>query len=66
MTESHALVLLGPWQPSGEGGVQAVPAANAPAPAAQVISVTVAADESRLASTLDAIDFSGLARALSR
>jgi hypothetical protein len=66
VTESHALILLGPWQPSGEGGVQAVPSANAPAPAAQVISVTVAADESRLASALGAIDFSALAQTLSR
>jgi hypothetical protein len=66
VSEGHALVLLGPWQPSGEGALQAVPAANAPAPAAQVISVTVAADESRLASTLDAIDFSVLAQTLPR
>lgn len=64
--DAHALVLLGPWQPRGDGGVQATPPANAPAPAAQVISVTVAADESRLASTLAAIDFSALAQTLSR
>jgi hypothetical protein len=66
VNEGHALVLLGPWQPSGEGGLQAVPSANAAAPAAQVMSVSVAADESRLASTLDAIDFRALAQALSR
>jgi hypothetical protein len=65
-SEAHALVLLGPWQPRGEGGVQATPPANAPAPAAQVIAVTVAADENRLASTLGAIDFAALAQALSR
>lgn len=66
VSEGHALVLLGPWQPRGDGSLQAVPPANAPPPSAQVISVAVSADESRLASTLDAIDLSGLAQALSR
>ena len=61
-----ALVLLGPWQPRGEGGLQAAPPVDAAAPAAQVISVTVIADESRLAATLDAIDFAALAQSLSR
>jgi hypothetical protein len=66
VTEGRALVLLGPWQPSSDGAVQAVPPANAPPPAAQAISVGVTADESRLDSTLDAIDFAALAQTLSR
>jgi hypothetical protein len=64
--EGHALVLLGSWQPKGEGGFQATPPPNAAPPAAQVMSVTVIADDSRLPSTLDAIDFHALAATLSR
>lgn len=66
VTEGRALVLLGPWQPSSDGAVQAVPPANASPPAAQAISVAVTADRDRLAATLDAIDFAAIAQTLSR
>ncbi len=62
--EAHALVLLGQWQPSSEGGLQAKLSPNAAAPAAQAISVRVVTDESRLSPTLDATDFNALASTL--
>jgi hypothetical protein len=64
--QGHALVLLGAWQPKDEGGFHAAPAIDAAAPAAQVMSVTVIADDSRLPSILGAIDFGALATTLSR
>jgi hypothetical protein len=64
--DAHALVLLGPWQPKSEGGFQAVPPPGAAAPAAQMIAVRVVADESRIGSVLESIDFSALAATLAR
>lgn len=62
--ESNALVLLGPWQPKGDGGFQAVPPAGAAAPSPQVISLRLIADESRISSMLGAIDFRTLSATL--
>lgn len=64
--DGHALVLLGPWQPKTEAGFQAVPPPGAAAPAAQMIAVRVVADESRIGSVLDSIDFTALAATLAR
>jgi len=63
--QGHALVLLGPWQPNTEGGFQAAPGVGASAPAAQVMSVTVIADDERVPWILGAIDFGALASTLS-
>lgn len=50
---------------AAEGGFDLVPRANVAARVAHGLSVRVRADENRLASMLDAIDWNGLAAALS-
>jgi hypothetical protein len=64
--ESRALVLFGQWRPASGGGLEAAPRADASAPAAHAISLRVIADTNRLASMLDAIDFKGIATALTK
>ena len=63
---SVLLVLLGPWQPNKDGGMQATPRAGAPAAAAQVISVRMSADPSRNSSVVDATDINAIAATLSK
>ncbi len=60
-----ALVLLGHWQVNGDAA-QPVPPANAAPTAAQVISVRITADESRIQSLLDSVNFETLAAPISR
>ena len=59
--EDMALVLLGQWKPMTQSRSVLVSRSNVAAPAAHTIAVRVVADASRLAPTLDAIDFNRLA-----
>jgi hypothetical protein len=60
VTDETALILFGQWQEAGNG-VGTVPRAGAAPTAAQALSVRVTADESRIESVLEGIDFEGLA-----
>lgn len=63
--DDHALVLMGRWKPASEGSFDLVPRANVAAWAAHGIAIQVRADENRLASMIDTIDWNDLATALS-
>ncbi len=60
-----ALILFGHWRADGEV-MEPVFRANAAPTAAQTISVSITADESRTGSVLDSIDFKTLAASVSR
>lgn len=64
--EDSALLLLGHWKPATPGGSELVRRANVAFPAAHGISIRVAADASRIASTIDAMKFRDLAQMLAR
>jgi hypothetical protein len=59
--QDQALVLFGQWKPMAESRTVLVARGNVAAPAVHGIAVRVTADGSRLAPTLDAIDFNRLA-----
>jgi hypothetical protein len=61
VTEDHALVLLGQWQSSTDGGWKRVRHANMPPTAAQVISIGVTADPDRIAGIIASINVKSLA-----
>lgn len=63
--DDNALVLMGKWKPAGEGSFDLVPRADVAAWAVHAISVQIRADENRLTSTIDAIDWDDLATAFS-
>jgi hypothetical protein len=63
--EETVLVLFGPWRANGEV-LEPVFRANAAPTAAQAVSVSITADESRIGSVLDSIDFKTLAASVSR
>lgn len=65
VSKEIALVLFGHWRADGEA-MEPVFRANAVPTAAQTISVSITADESRTGSVLDAIDFKTLAASVSR
>ena len=56
----NALILLGNWQPNGNGGYEHSPDVGAGAALAQSASIRVTADPGRLEQTVAAIDFSAL------
>ncbi len=58
-------ILFGHWQEAGNG-VGTVPRAGAAPTAAQSLSVRVTADEGRIDSVLDGIDFKALAALVMR
>jgi len=62
----HALVLFGAWRPSTQGGFEFSPRAGAAPERAQTVSVSLQADESRMDSLADTIDFAAVAGALRR
>jgi len=66
VNEDHALILLGQWQPTAEGSWKRVRHPNVTATAAQVISIDVQADPTRLAPTIASIDVKSLAMALAK
>jgi len=59
--QGHALILFGKWARNAEGRWQPQRRPNARPTAAHAIAVSVAADPKRLASTVAAIDFKGIA-----
>ncbi len=65
VTDETALILFGHWQEAGNG-VGTVPRAGAAPTAAQSLSVRVTADEGRIDSVLDGIDFKALAALVMR
>ena len=64
--EGHAVVLLGAWQPSAEGGVASQRRGTSSSSAAHAVAVTVQADPARLDSLLDSIDFGAIAATVAR
>jgi hypothetical protein len=66
LKDEHALVLLGQWKPvaTAESVFEPVPRANAAPTAAQSISVSITADEKRLDSMIEAMDWKRLAALL--
>jgi len=60
VTDETALILFGQWQEAGNG-VGTTPRAGAAPTAAQALAVRVTADESRIESVLEGIDFEALA-----
>ena len=65
VTDETALLLFGRWQSTGDA-MAPVSRPNAAPTAAQAISVRITADETRMQSVLDAIDFEALAASLAR
>lgn len=66
ISESTALILFGNWTAGPRGRMESVPKPGAPMSAVHDLTVLVKADESRLASMVNAIDFASLARLLGR
>jgi hypothetical protein len=66
ITEAHALVLFGAWQPRGEGGMASQRRGNTPSAAAHAVAVTVDADPARLDSLMSSIDFGAIAAMVAR
>ena len=64
--ESHAVVLLGAWQPRAEGGFASQRRGSNSSSAAHAVTVTVHADPARLDSLLDSIDFGAIAATVAR
>jgi len=64
--ESHAVVLLGAWQPRAEGGFASQRRGTNSSSAAHAVTVTVHADPARLDSLLDSIDFGAIAATVAR
>ena len=64
VSEDHALILLGQWQPTAEGSWKRVRHPNVTPTAAQVISISIAADPNRLAPTIGSIDVKNMATAI--
>lgn len=63
--DSHqggAMVLYGQWRTMGHGGLALVARSQVPANFAHGIAVSIDADETRLASVIESIDFAALAR----
>jgi hypothetical protein len=61
VSEGHALLLFGAWQPRGQGGVASQRRGTHSSSAAHAVAVTVAADPARLDSLLTSIDFGAIA-----
>jgi hypothetical protein len=66
VTEGHALVLFGAWQPRAGGGLVSQKRATASSAAAHAVRVTVDADPARLDSLLESIDFGAIAATVAR
>jgi hypothetical protein len=66
VSEGHALVLFGAWQPRAQGGVASQRRGTQSSAAAHAVAVNVAADPARLDSLLTSIDFGGIAATLAR
>ena len=66
VSEAHALVLFGNWQPRDGGGLEAQRRGTASPAAAHAIAVRVDADPSRIASLMGSIDFGALAAIVAR
>jgi len=66
VNESHAVVLLGAWQPRAAGGVVSQRRGTKSSSAAHAVAVTVAADPARLDSLLESIDFGAMAATVAR
>jgi hypothetical protein len=66
VSEGHALVLFGAWQPRAQGGVVSQRRGTQSSAAAHAVAVNVAADPARLDSLLTSIDFGGIAATLAR
>ena len=59
ITDGVALILYGQWKP-GDGRLDSVPRGAKPMSGVHALSIQVNADESRLASIVSGINFSGL------
>jgi len=66
VSEGHALLLFGAWQPRAEGGVESQRRGTHSSSAAHAVAVTVAADPARLDSLLTSIDFGEIAATVAR
>jgi hypothetical protein len=66
VSEGHALVLFGAWQPRAQGGVESQRRGTQSSAAAHAVAVRVAADPARLDSLLASIDFGAIAATLAR
>jgi hypothetical protein len=64
--EDEALILLGDWKPGKEGFWESSPRAKLAMSSAHAIAIYVTADATRLAPTLKSIDFSSLAKLVSK
>ena len=62
--DGHALILVGQWQQATDGSWKRVRHANAPPMAAQVYTISIQADPSRIASAVQSIDIKALAATL--
>ena len=61
VSEGHAMLLFGAWQPRAQGGVVSQRRGTHSSSAAHAVAVTVAADPARLDSLLTSIDFDAIA-----
>ena len=66
VSEGHALVLFGAWQPRAPGGLVSQRRGTQSSAAAHAVAVRVAADPARLDSLLASIDFGAIAATLAR
>jgi len=66
VSEGHALLLFGSWQPRAQGGVVSQRRGTHSSSAAHAVAVTVAADPARLDSLLTSIDFGEIAATVAR
>ena len=61
VAEDQALILVGQWQSTADGGWKRVRHPDMPPTAAQVMSIRITADPDRIASTIGSIDVKSLA-----